>query len=206
MHSNFLTFRSSATPRESPSPHGYFYQIKCVVCGQKQFNGVKEKSRICESNRAQQFREAAFFLLDDVYTQVCDLKSNSSIFGADLYYHQPCLAAYIQKCKRATNTLNKFNTSTKVTKRNIFDLHLNFVKEVIGGGSGISLSEIRDMINDKENININNSEVKSFLVDSMGDRIQFSPSARSNESLFVFSSKVSVHDVVKYCVHSMLLD
>ena len=53
------------------------------------------------------------------------------------------------------------------------------------------------MINDLEDISINNSEVKNFLIESMGEDVQFCPSTRSNESLFVISSEISLQDVVK---------
>ena len=189
-------FRSSASARELPSPQGYYYQFKCVVCGKKQLNGIKEKSRICESNRVQLFREAASFQLDDVYTRIFDLHNDSSIFGADLYYHHSCLAAYIQKYKRSINSNQRENVMT-ITKRDVFNRHIKFIKDIIDQGSGISLSDIRDMINDLEDININNSEVNNFLIESMGEEIQFCPSTCSNESLFVISSEINIQDVVK---------
>ena len=83
------------------------------------------------------------------------------------------------------------------TKRDVFNRHIKFIKDIIDQGSGISLSDIRDMINDLEDININNSEVKNFLIESMVEEIQFCPCTCSNESLFVISSEINIQDVVK---------
>ena len=56
-------------------------------------------------------------------------------------------------------------------------------------GTAISLSEIRDMINDESNI--------TFLTEHFAEKIQLCPSERANESLFVFSSSICINDVVK---------
>ena len=52
------------------------------------------------------------------------------------------------------------------------------------------------MLNENENLLFNNSELKSFITDSFGDNIQFCYSERQNESMFVFSSKVNIQDVI----------
>lgn len=74
------------------------------------------------------------------------------MFGTDLVYHHACLSAYIQKYKRAIS-VNKSGPII-ITKKKIFERHINFIKDVIESGCGISLSNIRDMlmINDKESI------------------------------------------------------
>ena len=53
------------------------------------------------------------------------------------------------------------------------------------------------MKNDESNINIINIEVKSFLTEHFAEKIQFCPSKRANEPLFVFSSWICVNDVAK---------
>ena len=131
--------------------------------------------RICESSSAELFREAASFFLDDVYTRISDLETNAQMFGADL---------------------------VRVTKKKIFERYINFIRDVIESGSGISLNDIRDMINDKETIFITNSEVKTYLTETFGSEIQFAPSERKNESHMVFSSSTSIDDVIKGELHS----
>ena len=41
--------------------------------------------------------------------------------------------------------------------------YINFIRDVIESGTGISLNDIHDMVNDKETIFITNSEVKTYL-------------------------------------------
>ena len=81
-------------------------------------------------------------------------------------------------------------------KRDIFSNYITFLKTIIENGNGISLSELRDMLNENENVLFNNSELKSFISDSFGDNIQFCSSEQQNESMFVFSSKVNIQDVI----------
>ena len=53
------------------------------------------------------------------------------------------------------------------------------------------------MINDKETIFTTNLEVKTYLTDIFGSEIQFAPSERKNELSMVFSSSISIDDVIK---------
>ena len=125
---------------------------------------MRQKYRICESDSAAKFREATLFLQDDVYARTCDLQDSSKVFGADLFYHRVCLPAYVNKYDRATNE-NNDKTQVKSTKRDTFNLYVEFLKSIFDSGTAISLSEIRDMINDEHDINIVNSEVKTFLTE-----------------------------------------
>ena len=126
--------------------------------------------RICESSSAELFREAGSFFLDDVYTCISDLETNAQMFGADL---------------------------VRVTKKKILERYIDFIRDVIESGSGISLNDIRGMSNDKETIFIANSEVKSYLTETFGSEIQFAPSERKKESHMVSSSSTSTDDVMK---------
>ena len=142
--------------------------------------------RICESFSAELFGEAASFLLDDVYTRISDLESNAQMFGAGLYYHHVCLSACIQKQKRVISV--KESGPIRVTKKKTVERYINFIRNVIESGSGISLNDIRGMINGKETIFITNSEVKTYLTETFGSEIQFTPSEQKYESHMVFSS------------------
>ena len=53
------------------------------------------------------------------------------------------------------------------------------------------------MINDEHEINIVNSEVKTFLTERFQNQIQFCPSERANESIFVFWSSINLQYVVQ---------
>ena len=73
---------------------------------------------------------------------------------------------------------------------------------LLKNGYGISLSGIRELINDKNGENfLSNKEIKLSLVESFCSSIQFCPSELKNESLMVFSSEIELQDIVnKRCV------
>ena len=76
------------------------------------------------------------------------------------------------------------------------------MQAIFNAGTAISLSEIRDTINDGSNMNIINSKVKIVLTEHFAEKIQFCPSERANEPLFVFSSSICANDVVER-LHSL---
>ena len=76
------------------------------------------------------------------------------------------------------------------------------MQAIFNAGIAISLSEIRDTINDESNMNIINSKVKIVLTEHFAEKIQFCPSERANEPLFVFSSLICANDVVER-LHSL---
>ena len=63
-------------------------------------------------------------------------------------------------------------------KRFIFQNYIKFIGEIISCGSGIRLSEIRDMTNTNEEIDIKNNEIKIFLEEIFGNSIQFCESEK----------------------------
>ena len=80
----------------------------------------------------------------------------------------------------------------ELQKKIIFQHYINFMRDVIESGSGVSLNNIRDMINGKESIFITNSEIKTFLTEICKSEIQFAPSEWKNESHMVFPSRISI--------------
>ena len=67
---------------------------------------------------------------------------------------------------------------------------------ILDEGKGLPLSDIRDMINTEEDSSFFNHEVKRFLVEEFGDEIKICEPEQKSQSQFVFSSSVSVEDVV----------
>ena len=59
------------------------------------------------------------------------------------------------------------------------------------------MSDIRDMLNEKEEFVFNNSQIKTFLISAFTDEIQFSSYDKVNESQIVFSSKIDIQDIVQ---------
>ena len=190
-----MLYRSSIGKRGNPSQNTYDYKLKCVICDKIKNNGISRKYRICEKGRAESLREAAMFLADHVYTRIADLNTDERMFSADIYYHVNCFAKYIQRFKIA-NAPSVLKSKEQTGKRFIFQNYIKFIDEVITRGNGIALSEIRDMINTNEDINIKNNEVKNFLEEFFGDSIQFCESDRQNQSTMVYSSSLDVTDVI----------
>ena len=60
----------------------------------------------------------------------------------------------------------------------------------------MAISDIRDMINQENASDLTNKEIKSFLIDELGDTISFCQPERKNQSQFVFSSSIDVNHVV----------
>ena len=81
-------------------------------------------------------------------------------------------------------------------KRFIFQNYIKFIGEIISCGSGITLSEIRDMTNTNEEIDIKNNEIKIFLEKFFENSIQFCESDKQNQSSMVFSSSMDITDVI----------
>lgn len=68
-------------------------------------------------------------------------------------------------------------------KREYFSEYVDFIRDIFlfPHGNGISLSEIRDMIQNDSNIKISKKEVKQFLNRKIEDSIQFYDPERTNE-------------------------
>lgn len=97
---------------------------------------------------------------------------------------------------KTADTSHEKDTKIKVTSKNVINMYLPFIKETIDRGYGVSLSDIRDMINEKEDVVIVNKVIKSTLIDHFGDKIQFCESDRKNQSMFVFSSSIKTSDIL----------
>ena len=121
--------RSSVTPRAEPSLSLSCYNLKCTICGQAQNRVIRPKFRICESENAENFREATLFLQDEVCIRTCDLQDVSKVFGADLYYHRTCLSSYINKYHQA-KTKKETSNIIKPTKRDTFILYIDFLQTI----------------------------------------------------------------------------
>ena len=92
-------------------------RLTCVICGNKEHNGIKEKYRICTEDRATGLRKAATDLMDEAYTRIYDLKTNANIFSADLYYHKYCLNKYLYMHKAKQKGANSKDERPKKGRR-----------------------------------------------------------------------------------------
>ena len=186
--------RSSTTPRDKASGSEHIQKKKCIICWKTQHGNTRDKCRISESPRANVFLAAALYFQDAIYTRIADLQDDLRVFGADLY-HRACLPNYLNKYERALSEKKPPNISLK---RQRFCDEVGAIRDLLDRGIGLPLSDIRDAINDKYDEDfISNKGVKLYLTEHFQDDVQFCPSERRNESMFVFSSALSVEDVVK---------
>ena len=191
----FLTFRSSILPRDKPSSSEHIQKQKCIICGKSSHQNEREKFRISESPCAKNFLEATLYKQDEVYIRVAYLESESRVFGADLFYHKICLPNYLNKYNRK---LEGCKIRKKSKKREIFVKELESIEEMIDRGFFIPISEIRNVINDKcDEELMSNKEIKLYLSEFFTDRVQFCKSDRRNESMMVYSSKLTMQDVAQ---------
>ena len=144
--------------------------------------------------------EQAKFLLqtttlfqDEVITRISDLSDESSIIAADLYCHKSCINGYKVKFK---NNMDDKLVSKQPKKCDIFSKYITFIKTIFENGNDISLSKLRDMLNQNEEVVFNNSEIKLFITKFFGDSIQMCYSEQKNEPMFMYSSKIDIQDVI----------
>ena len=72
------------------------------------------------------------------------------------------------------------------------------IKEILEKRMGTSLSDIRDTVNEDLDKNfLNNNKIKMFLTEMIGDDIQFCKLYAKNQSLLIFSAKLSMQDIVQ---------
>ena len=196
-----FSFRSSSKPLPKPSQKVAPENLRCAVCGQFSFNGSRKKSRVCEDPRADSLYQAAKFFMDSVFTRIVTLENRGRMFAADVYCHKTCLNRYIAKWERQSTKVPidlevTFEKDKQNQKRDIFKQHVAFIQSVIDQGKGLAISDIRDMINQENASDLTNKEIKSFLIDELGDTILFCQPERKNQSQFVFSSSIDVNHVV----------
>ena len=133
------------------------------------------------------------FTSSKMFTRISDLSDESSIIAADLYCHKTCISGYKVKFK---NNMDDKLVSKQPKKRDIFSKYITFIKTIFENGNGISLPELRDMLNQNEKVVFNNSDIKLFITEFFGGSIQMCYSERKNESMFMYSSKIDIQDVI----------
>jgi hypothetical protein len=72
------------------------HKVKCIVCNAVRCDGVREKSRMCEENRAERFLVAAKYMNDEVSRRLADVDNIERLIAADVYYHNKCMVVYLQ--------------------------------------------------------------------------------------------------------------
>ena len=82
----------------------------------------------------------------------------------DLYYHKTCLESFFQRYARGKTSASKANRKGQ-KKHNLFLAEVDVITNLLNNNIGISLSNIRDLINDKDKYaNITDKEIKLFIL------------------------------------------
>ena len=183
-------------PRSKPSQHVHPENLKCAICVQYAKSRERKKFRISEELRTENLQKASSYFKDEIYTRIADLDTPVKMFAADLYCHKNCYANYIGRWNRATSIPPTSARATLKTKRDIFKNYFPFVKSIIDQGRGFSLSDIMEMINQEDDADLKNNEIRGFLIEEFADSISFCDPERKNQSLFAFSSLIEVQDVI----------
>ena len=122
-----------------------------------------------ESETTTILLKAASHLMDEVFTRVADLQD---VFAADIRYHSVCLELYLRRYERSLNDSSPLPRVSK--KRATFQTEIERMKFILDQGNGLTLSEIRDIINSKQDeVEISNKVVKLFLMEQLKYSIQF---------------------------------
>ena len=106
------------------------HKVKCIKCDQISYKGVREKYRLSERNRAQQFLDACRFRQDHINLKLAAIETVESLIAADIYAHDICIKTYLQEyelelsrcavCKSKCGSGG--NTNTLLGTEEVFDL------------------------------------------------------------------------------------
>ena len=195
--------RNPRTARSAPSPKLPASKLACTVCGSPRLyipgrrTFTREKFRICEPDSANAFLSSLKGDPSSACAIRCsDLKTVNDVYAADVYCHEKCYNDltynYVKKPK-----LGSCDDSSKIMV-DVFNSVLPVIDSLIQSGYGIAVSEVKDMLSEKDpSLCVTNKHARKLLVDHYGDEIRFCPSHRKNESDLVFSVDVTLDDVAK---------
>ena len=124
-----------------------------MICGQFSKGGNRQKFQLREKSKAANLRKAAECLMDEVYTHIAELVTPEQLLPPDLQIHPACCPEW-KASNQKDITHSKDDMSSIVSKRGIFKRHSQIISAVRDQGKGLSLSEIRDMINNEKKSNL----------------------------------------------------
>ena len=186
------SLRTSGTCRENPSSGRYVRDIQCVICNNKSKDNVFDKHRLELDNRVDKFLKVAKNRLDDVYNRISDCTDTARLYGADVCYHSKCMRNYVRETKTADNPEHISDDGDEIedfprSNREALENVVAPLTPALLSGTGFTLSEVRDRVNEFVHPNqIYNYQVKFLLIEKLSNGIKFCPSTRKNEPLMFF--------------------
>ena len=118
-----------------------------------------------------------------MFTRICDLQDENAIFGADLFYHKPCMTSYLQKLERYNGKPPEPNYKQQAWRDIVSD-----IEKGLHAGNGYEVSAIRDRLNrlvDDEH-QLRNRDVKILLLRQFSNSIDFTYPNDLRESMLFF--------------------
>ena len=197
----FSRFETLRNPQPTVlSKTDLYYNTSCIICNSKAHRRVCAKYRISESDRAAKFLSATHFFQDAVFTRTCDLQDPSSVFGADVYYHNECMVKYIYKFE---SQYDKDLGPKMSPKQQSWNKIIKELEQGLRNGKGFELSEIRDLLNTIDaTCNFQNRDVKIFLVNHLKIQIEFCFPQDRSKSIVVFHKSTHTSHVPADSVQS----
>lgn len=116
----------------------------CIVCSKIKTKNVARMYRICEEDCAVRFLEVTRYLQDEVFSKTSYLTDVSSVYAADVYYHNSCLRKYFRKYDREKCEAEQ-STSTNA-KLSAFTDYVEQIIPELRRGKGFDLSQIREAV------------------------------------------------------------
>ena len=178
---SFFPSRSSLKPWLKLSHN---VRLKCGIFSQYTKSKEQNNSELARSHKHNIYRKP-LVTLRMKSTRIADLNTPSKIFSGDLYCHKSCHKNYIEKWKRTTSTTNT---------PKLFKNHFPCIKSITDLGTGFSLPDIWNMINQDDDADLKNNEIKSFLIQEFSDPISFCDRVGEKKSLS-FSSSNEMQDM-----------
>ena len=195
-----ISARSSMIPRPGPSKCNDPDYMNCVICGSdrvwltRKGTQLWDKFRLCTAESAKQFLKAMEDCKDVVYTRCADLKDPDDVYAADLYCHNICFKQYVSM----SHTKESLNESKASPKFKVFKDVKVELGPLIEDWYGFTMTEFREiMMNKDDSLQLYNRDVKKLLADYYGEKIQYCPSNRVNESELCFSADITIEDLAK---------
>ena len=134
-----------------------------------------------------------------MFSRTADITSPERLTAADLYCHRKCLREYFKNHKEESTSKTEDTPEPPNRKKELFHLALKELDKRINDGMGFTMTEIREYMSsldkDPDPVILYNRDIKRFLEDHYGGKIQFALNPQQNKSELVFLSSISSVDV-----------
>ena len=194
-----ISTRSGNISRPEPSSNVDSVYAKCTICGndriQVKGKRMRNKFRICQEESALKFLAAMKVREDDISVKCADSDTADKGFAADVYCHRLCCSKYVTL---PTDPDLDGSPPESNPKQELFCKALHYLNPLIQDRYGFTMTEVKELmysLQEEDDVEIYNRDVKKFLLDHYGDNIQFCSSHKANESEMCFSSTITIEDI-----------